>query len=258
MASSPSAPPANRRRSTYDEHVHVIALAVKFAAGKIKVHRRHRRQFDQGGDLPHPARRGSGRGRLVASRALLQQAHAGRPVPAFSRHRANDQTAHPALQHPKPLRQWKSAWKPPLVWRATRSNIVGIKEAGGNVDRVSQLRAALGTRFTILSGDDALTLPFMAAGAEGVVSVASNVIPREISQMVTAARTGRFVQALKLHEKFYRLFKDLFIETNPLPVKAALAMMGMMREEFRLPLVPMNPKNRDVLKATLKACGILK
>ncbi len=107
-------------------------------------------------------------------------------------------------------------------------NIVGIKEAGGNVDRVSQLRGALGRNFIILSGDDALTLPFMAAGAHGVVSVASNVIPREVANMVKAFAMGKADVALKLHSKYYPLFKDLFIETNPIPVKAALAMMYLI------------------------------
>ncbi|MEO6034260.1 MAG: 4-hydroxy-tetrahydrodipicolinate synthase, partial [Verrucomicrobiota bacterium] len=137
-------------------------------------------------------------------------------------------------------------------------NIIGIKEAGGNADRVSQLRAALGENFTILSGDDSLTLPFMAVGAQGVISVASNVIPREVSQMVKAFAAGKANAALKIHQKFYPLFKDLFIETNPVPVKTALAMMGQMDEELRLPLVGMNGKNRAVLRATLKKCGILK
>ena len=137
-------------------------------------------------------------------------------------------------------------------------NIVGIKEAGGNADRVSQLRAALGAKFTILSGDDSLTLPFMAVGARGVVSVASNVIPREVVHLVRAFAAGKPRVALKLHERYYPLFKDLFIETNPVPVKAALAMLGQIREEYRLPLVPMAPKNREILRATLKACGVLK
>jgi 4-hydroxy-tetrahydrodipicolinate synthase len=136
-------------------------------------------------------------------------------------------------------------------------NIVGIKEAGGNADRVSQLRAALGPKFVILSGDDSLTLPFLALGAQGVVSVASNLIPREISHMVRTFLAGRPSAALKMHERFYPLLKDLFIETNPVPIKAALAMLGRIEEEYRLPLVPMNPKNRELLRATLKLCGVL-
>ena len=102
-----------------------------------------------------------------------------------------------------------------------------------------------------------------AAGASRPLStlkpaeVASNVIPREVTHMVRAYRDGNVSLALKLHEKYYPIFKDLFIETNPVPVKAALAMLGFCEEEYRLPLVPMSAKNRDALKVTLKACGVL-
>jgi 4-hydroxy-tetrahydrodipicolinate synthase len=138
------------------------------------------------------------------------------------------------------------------------SNIVGIKEAGGVPDRVSQIRAACGAKFDILCGDDSLTLPFMAVGANGVVSVASNVIPREVSNMVRAFAEGRPAAALKIHAKYFPLFRNLFIEANPGPVKAALAMLGMMEQDLRLPLVPMEAKNRETLAATLRECGILK
>jgi 4-hydroxy-tetrahydrodipicolinate synthase len=137
-------------------------------------------------------------------------------------------------------------------------NIIGIKEAGGSCDRVSQLRAALGPKFTIMSGDDSLTLPFMAVGAQGVISVSSNVIPREVSQMVSAFARRDVKKASQLHAKFYPVFKDLFLETNPVPVKAALAMMGLIAEEYRLPLVKMSDANREKLRKTLKTCGILK
>lgn len=137
-------------------------------------------------------------------------------------------------------------------------NIVGIKEAGGTPDRVSQLRLALGNKFTILCGDDALTLPFMAVGAVGVVSVASNIIPKAIAQMVSAFAAGKVSVAQRLHERYYPVFKDLFIETNPIPVKAALAMMGEIEEEYRLPLVPMSSRNRAQLEATLRASGLLR
>ena len=137
-------------------------------------------------------------------------------------------------------------------------NVIGMKEAGGTADRVTQLRAALGPKFVILSGDDSLTLPFMAVGAQGVVSVASNVIPRQVAQMVRAFAAGKTQAALKLHQQWYPLFKDLFIETNPCPVKAALALMGQIEEEFRLPLVPISAKSRETLRRTMKACGLLK
>jgi 4-hydroxy-tetrahydrodipicolinate synthase len=147
----------------------------------------------------------------------------------------------------------------PTVQRLAKAckNIVGIKEAGGDADRVSQLRAALGQRFTILSGDDALTLPFMAVGANGVISVASNIIPRQMARMVSAYASGNTSQALKLHQKYYPVFKDLFIETNPVPAKAALSMLGKCEEQYRLPLCKMSSANRVQLARTLKACGVL-
>jgi 4-hydroxy-tetrahydrodipicolinate synthase len=98
----------------------------------------------------------------------------------------------------------------------------------------------------------------MAVGADGVISVASNVLPREVARMVQAFAAGKISLAQKMHHKLYRLFKDLFIETNPIPVKAALAMMGKIHEEYRLPLLPMNASNRATLRATLRAVGALR
>jgi 4-hydroxy-tetrahydrodipicolinate synthase len=141
---------------------------------------------------------------------------------------------------------------------AVTPRVVGMKEAGGTPDRVSQLRAALGKRFSILCGDDSMTLPFMAVGAHGVISVASNIIPKQVAQMARACAEGDFAAALKWHDRYYPIFKDLFLETNPVPVKAALAMLGQIEEEYRLPLVPMSGKNRAILKETLIRCGILK
>ena len=137
------------------------------------------------------------------------------------------------------------------------SNIVGIKEAGGDADRVSQLRETLGSKFGILSGDDSLTLPFMSVGAEGVISVASNVIPRKISRMVELYSTGKSAAALKIHQKYYSIFKDLFLETNPVPVKYALALLGKCTEEYRLPLTKMTSDNRKQLAKTLKGCKLI-
>ena len=136
-------------------------------------------------------------------------------------------------------------------------NIVGIKESGGTPERVSQLRAALPSRFMILSGDDSMTLPFMAVGAEGVISVASNVAPREVVHMVKAFVQGKPAVATKLHARLYPLFRDLFIETNPIPVKAALAMMGRLQEEYRLPLCEMQAANREKLQKTLRGLGLV-
>jgi 4-hydroxy-tetrahydrodipicolinate synthase len=146
----------------------------------------------------------------------------------------------------------------PLVerLRAKYPNIRWIKEAGGSVDRVDQLKRALGNDITVLSGDDSLTLAFMASGAEGVISVASNLIPREISALVRFARQNDFASATKLHRKLYPLFKALFIEPNPVPLKAALARAGIIASEaVRLPLSPMEPATRAVLVKALAGLG---
>jgi 4-hydroxy-tetrahydrodipicolinate synthase len=136
-------------------------------------------------------------------------------------------------------------------------NIVAIKEAGGSVERVSALRAVLPPEFTILSGDDSLTLPFMAAGAQGVISVASNVIPAEVSALVKAALAGDYAKAREIHFKLYPLFKDLFIEPNPVPAKHALALRGEMRPEVRLPLCEMGDATRAKLEATLRQLHLI-
>jgi len=131
-------------------------------------------------------------------------------------------------------------------------NVVSIKEAGGNVDRVSELRARLPDAFTVLSGDDGLTLPFLAAGAVGVVSVASNLLPREMCELVKAFTNGNIKRAERLHRKLYWLFKDLFIEPNPVPIKTALSWRGTILAEVRLPLCEMSAANQARLRKTLE------
>ena len=131
-------------------------------------------------------------------------------------------------------------------------NIVSIKEASGSVERVSDLRRRLPDAFTIVSGDDSLTLPFMAVGAAGVVSVASNLFPSEVCALVRACESGDLKSAETSHRKLLPLFKDLFIEPNPVPVKTALAWRGVMSPEVRLPLCEMSEANQGRLRKTLE------
>jgi 4-hydroxy-tetrahydrodipicolinate synthase len=241
----------------YEEHIQVIALSVKFAAGKVKV------LAGTGGNSTSEAIYLTQHAQEAGADGSLQVApYYNKPTQEglFQHfHAVSRATKLPIMLYSIPGRCGVEI-SVDTVNRLAHDcvNIVGIKEAGGNSDRVSQLRAALGVNFDIMSGDDSLTLPFMAVGAKGVVSVASNIIPRQVSDMVKAFAMGKADVALKLHDRLFPLFKDLFIETNPLPVKAALTMMGMMQEEFRLPLVPMTAKNRVALKRTLKICGVLK
>ena len=242
---------------TYDEHIHVIALAVKFAAGKIKVLAgTGANSTREAIDLTQRAERAGADGSLQVAPYYNKPTQDG----LFQHfHAVARATKLPIVLYSVPSRCGVEIGVDTVNRLAHDSvNIVGIKEAGGNADRVSQLRRALGPDFEILSGDDSLTLAFMALGANGVVSVASNIIPREVAHMVQAYQMGKAGLALRMHEKYYPVFRDLFIESNPIPVKAAMAMMGMIEEEYRLPLVPLGLKNRHSLKATLKHCGILK
>jgi 4-hydroxy-tetrahydrodipicolinate synthase len=133
--------------------------------------------------------------------------------------------------------------------------VVAVKEAGGSVDRASAIRDACD--LTVLSGDDALTLPMLAVGARGVISVAANLVPERVRALCDAWFADQPAVATRLHAELYPLFRDLFLETNPIPIKAAMAMAGLIAEEYRLPLCPMTPKHRDTLAATLRQAGIL-
>ena len=241
----------------YEEHLEIIEQAVRFAGGKVKV------LAGTGANSTTEAVYLTREAEKLGADGSLQVA------PYY-----NKPSQEGLFQH---FREVARETKLPIVLysipgrcgveigvetvrrlAAACKNIIGIKEAGGSCDRVGQLRAALGPKFEILSGDDSLTLPFMSVGAQGVISVASNVIPREVAAMVNAFARGDVKKAAQLHAKFYPVFKDLFLETNPVPVKAALAMMGVIAEEYRLPLVKMSEANRAKLKATLKSVGILK
>lgn len=136
--------------------------------------------------------------------------------------------------------------------RAKYPHVRYIKEAGGSVDRVDQLKQALGKDITVLSGDDSLTLPFMAVGAEGVISVASNLLPKQVVGLVDAALAGDFAKALAAHRKLYPVFKNLFIEPNPVPVKFAMQRAGIIGSaEVRPPLSPITKPSETALLAAL-------
>ena len=242
---------------SFEEHMYVVEKSVQFAAGRIRVLAgTGANSTDEAIYLTVAAQRAGADGSLQVAPYYNKPTQEG----LFQHFRAIAlATKLPIVLYSIPGRCGIEIGVE-TVRRLAREckNVVGIKEAGGNADRVSQLRAALGPKFTILSGDDSLTLPFMAVGAQGVVSVASNIVPKAVANMVRAFAAGKPAVARKLHGNLYPLFKDLFIETNPGPVKAALAMMRLIEEEYRLPLVSMSPKNRETLKATLKACGVLK
>jgi len=137
-------------------------------------------------------------------------------------------------------------------------NVVGVKEASGSLDQMSQVIAACGPDFSVLSGDDNITLPLLAIGGSGVVSVIANIVPRETADLVHAALEGDWKRARDLHFRLFPLARAAFLETNPIPIKEAMAMAAMLEPEFRLPMCRMSDANREKLRAILKPYGLIK
>lgn len=243
---------------SHEEHNHVIELVVKFAAKRCKV------IAGTGSNSTDEAIFMTQYAKKVGADASLQVApYYNKPSQAglYAHFRAiAEATQIPIILYNIPGRCGVDISNDTMarLRRDVPQYIVGLKEATGVVDRVSQLRGMVDREFCILSGDDSLTLPMMSVGAVGVISVVSNVIPRELTEMTHAALKGDFERAGRIHAKLFPLFKDLFIETNPVPVKAAMAMMGLIEETYRLPLVPLADVNRAQLKKTLQALGLVK
>ncbi|MBI5554591.1 MAG: 4-hydroxy-tetrahydrodipicolinate synthase [Elusimicrobia bacterium] len=142
---------------------------------------------------------------------------------------------------------------PETVIRLSKvKNIVGIKEASGNLEQVSQIVQKTDRNFTLLSGEDSLTFPILALGGQGVISVVANIIPKDIAEMIHAFAQGELEKARELHFKMFELMKAMFIETNPIPVKTAMGIMGLCSAEMRLPLSPMAENNVQKLKKIMK------
>jgi len=137
-------------------------------------------------------------------------------------------------------------------------NIVGVKEASGSLDQMTSVILACGPDFSVVSGDDSLTLPLMAVGGKGVISVLANLLPREVAELTHAALDGDWKRARDVHWKLFPICRAMFMETNPIPIKEAMAMVGMIRAEWRLPMCPMSDANRDRLRKVLVHAGILK
>ncbi len=144
-----------------------------------------------------------------------------------------------------------------LMRLAQHKNIVAVKEASGSLPQMMDVISQKPSDFDVLSGDDNLTLPLIAAGGVGVISVASNLIPKEMSEFVNVALNGDYGEARKMHYKLLPLFKNLFIETNPIPVKYAVSLKGLCRESYRLPMCPMQDANKEKLRKVLKEMGIV-
>ena len=168
-----------------------------------------------------------------------------------------ESTRLPILTYNVPGRTGSNIEPQTLARLAEIPNILGVKEASGNVGQSERILSLTPESFRLFSGDDAMTLPLMAIGACGVVSVASNVIPRQMAEMVSLCNAGDFPAARRLYRRILPLMHALFLESNPIPVKAALAMMGMIHPVYRLPLVPLHADNHAKLAQVMKNLGLL-
>jgi 4-hydroxy-tetrahydrodipicolinate synthase len=236
---------------TFEEHDRVVEFAVKHAKGRIKV------IAGTGANATHEAVHLTAHAKEVgADAALLVVPYYNKPTQeGLYRHFATvaGEVEIPIILYNIPSRTGVEI-SVDTIYRLVSDypHIIGSKESTPSMDRISEMRRRLGDNFTILSGDDSLTLPMMALGAKGVISVANNVVPKEVKALTRYALEGNFEKAREMHYYLYDLFKVLFIETNPIPVKTACWMMGMCEKEFRLPLCPMKPENEERLREVLK------
>jgi 4-hydroxy-tetrahydrodipicolinate synthase len=169
-----------------------------------------------------------------------------------------ESTPLPIIVYNVPGRTGVNVEVPTIARLAQISNIVGVKEASGNVTQMCEICRAVPADFLVLSGDDALTLPVMAVGGRGIISVASNEIPAEMVQMVETAERNDFAAARAIHSRILPLMQINFVEANPIPVKAAMAAMGLVDEIYRLPMVPPQPPSREKILKVLKDLELLK
>ena len=240
---------------SHEEHHEVIAKTIEFAAGRTKIVA------------------GTGANSTCEAISLTKAAIAAggadatlQVTPYYNKPNAEGLYRHfmtvadlglPVILYNVPGRAGRDIPVDVVVRLAKHPNIVAIKEAAGSVDRVSAIKSVL-PDFTVLSGDDSLALPMISVGAEGVISVASNVIPKEMGDMVRLALAGDFVGARAMHAKYYRLFHDLFIDVNPVMVKEALWLMGRIERAFRLPLCETTDANLERMRATLASLNLIK
>lgn len=232
-----------------EEHLDVIEKVIEYANGRCKI------MAGTGANCTEEAIKLTRRAKTMGADSCLQVTpYYNKPTQeGLYRHfsKIADDCGLPSVLYNVPGRTGVAIAADTIARLASNPNIVAVKEAGGSVERVSEILNLCD--ITVMSGDDSMTVPMMAVGAKGVISVASNIYPAELKKMVDFCAAGNFAEGLKLHRRFYSLFKHLFIESNPIPVKAAMSMKGLIEEEYRLPLCPISEKNRAILAETLKA-----
>ncbi len=238
-----------------DERERVVACVLEAAAGQVPV-----MAGATDNDTARAVREAERMCRLGADYVLSATPYYNKPTQeGLYRHflAVADAATRPVCLYNVPGRTAVNL-KPAVALRlAEHPNVIGIKEASGDLHQIMELLGARPEGFAVLSGDDWLTLPVVAAGGDGLISVASNEAPRQMSEMVEAALAGRFAEARAMHYRLLPLMDVNFVESSPGPVKAAMALMGLLEENLRLPLVPVTEKTRARVREVLSELGLL-
>jgi 4-hydroxy-tetrahydrodipicolinate synthase len=239
---------------TEDEQVKIVELVVAEARGKVPV------LAGAGGYNTREVIHMGQRMRAAGADGLLSVTpYYNKPTPdgLVQHYRAiGDAVGLPIVVYNVPGRTGCNVDPATLVRLAEIPQVVAVKEASGNIGQMCEICASVKDDFIVLSGDDALTLPLMAVGGRGIISVSSNEIPREMSRMVELAERGDFAAARAVHQRIFPLLQVNFIESNPMPVKSAMASMGLLEEIYRLPMVPPRPASKQKIEAVLQALGL--
>jgi 4-hydroxy-tetrahydrodipicolinate synthase len=240
---------------SHEEHLRVVAVTVEEAKGKVPV------LAGAGGyDTHHVIEMARAAEKLGADGILSVTPYYNKPTQEGLYHHFKaiaSATSLPIILYNVPPRTNVNI-DPPTVRRLSEiENIIGVKEASGSIAQITQVFQQVPEDFIVLSGDDALTLPLAAMGGRGIISVASNEIPAEMTQLAQLCLAGNFAEARALQRKWMPLMEINFIETNPTPVKAAMAEMGLLEPVFRLPLVPPRTENLAKIRSVLESLAIL-
>ena len=240
---------------SHEEHIDVVAKVVKWTAGRVPV------IAGTGSNSTDEALHLTKKAKDVGASATLQV------VPYYNKPNQEGMYRHfmaiaeavdlPFLVYNIAGRTGKNMETDTLIRLSAHPNVVGVKEASGDLGQMMEVITRRPQGFAVLSGDDNLLLPLLALGGDGVISVASHLVPREMVELTDAALANRYDRAREIHYRLLPLFKNLFIDTNPIPVKTALALQGRMKATFRLPMCEMDEGKTKILSAVLKAQGLL-
>src|SRR5580704_8493238 len=241
---------------SHDEWLHVVDVTIEVAAGRVPI---------VAGATSNSTQDAVAKAKEVAARSgvnaiLTASPYYNKPTQEGQYrhfHAIADAVDKPMILYNVPGRTGANIEPATLARLAEVPNILGVKEASGNISQIAEVCNAVPERFLVFSGDDAITLPVIALGGVGIISVASNEIPRKMADMARAALNNDWATARTIHRKYMALMQANFIESNPMPVKAVLAMMGKIEEVYRLPLLPMRRDTRSRLQKIAADAGLL-